>query len=75
MFPSELSFDPLLTRILTRQLLGYFATFDLLKRGAWGEGVAGALSAPQPTTLEPIVVARRARRQTKSLDEAHLMGS
>ena len=47
--------------VLTRQLLGYFATCHLLG--------GGGVKRPQAITGDPIAAATRARRQTKARDK------
>ena len=53
-------------KLLTRQLLGYFATRDLL-------GGGGGVKRPHVITRERMAAERRATRRSKALDETILM--
>ena len=53
--------------VLTRRLLGYFATRDLL-----GGGGGGGVKHPYVITCERIAAERRATRRSKALDETIL---
>ena len=56
---------PLCRRGLTRQLLGYFATRDLL-------GGGGGVKRPHVITRERMAAERRAKRRSKALEETIL---